>query len=102
MARLAPEVRVSGWSRPSGLVLDMVVLDTPTLPSKRVATCGNAARDRSVTFQVWERIVRHRLIAAGSQKVCGQRSNIVTGADQVETDHFLPHPPIAAAHRGRA
>jgi len=48
--------------------IDSVGLDTPSRPSKRAATCGNAAPDRSVTLQVWERIVRHRLIAAGSQK----------------------------------
>jgi len=77
----------------SGLALDMVVLDTPSHPSKRAATCGNAASDRSVTFQVRERIARHRLIAAGSQKVCGQPSNIVTGASRAETDHFLPASP---------
>jgi hypothetical protein len=53
--------------------LDFVVLGTPSHPTKRAATCGNATPRRSLTFQVEQRIVRHHLPFAGSKKVCGER-----------------------------
>ena len=61
------------------VALDMVVLDTPSLPSKRAATCGNATPRRSLTFRVQPRIVNHRLTAAGSKKVCGERWRVTSG-----------------------
>ena len=57
----------------SSLALDIVVLDTPSRPTKRAATCGNATPGRSLTFQVRPRIVRHDLPPAGDWKVCGGR-----------------------------
>jgi hypothetical protein len=57
----------------SGMALDIVVLDTPSRPTKRAATCGNATPGRSLTFQVRPRIVRHDLPPAGDWKVCGGR-----------------------------
>ena len=51
----------------------VVVLDTPSRPTKRAATCGNATPGRSLTFQVRRRIVRHDLPPAGDWKVCGGR-----------------------------
>ncbi|HEX2805616.1 MAG TPA: hypothetical protein VHN80_05550 [Kineosporiaceae bacterium] len=61
------------------LILDQVVLDTPSHPSKRAATCGNAMPRRSLTFRVQPRIVNYRLTAAGSKKVCGERWRVTSG-----------------------
>ena len=57
----------------SSVALDIVVLDTPSRPNKRAATCGNATPGRSLTFQVRPGIVRHDLPPAGDWKVCGGR-----------------------------
>src|SRR5664280_3596746 len=53
-----------GTSTRTGAPCTAVGLGTPSLPSKRAATCGNAASDRSATFQVRERIVRARSVNA--------------------------------------
>ena len=71
--RLAAPLRAGLENHGIPQAVYVVVLDTPCLPPKRAATCRNDTPWRSLTFQVEARIVRCRLIAAGSKKVCGER-----------------------------
>ena len=59
--------------------IDAVVLDTPSLPTKHAATCGNDTPRRSLMFEVEQRIARWHFHIAGGKKVCGERWRTSSG-----------------------